>query len=300
MDWTDLPPLNATRAFAAYADKGSLQAAGAALNVTHAAISQQIRQLEAHLDLRLLDRAGRAAVLTPEGQLLADALLGGFGAMAQRARELRQQDRARPLHVTTTPTFAANWLMPRLPDFRQKHPEIDIMIDPNPNLSDPTAGGIDIGIRYGNGDWPGLESEMLLQTSIAVVAAPSLIGTRDAATPRDLVQFPWLQELGTSESSMWLEDNGVPETATAGMVHLPGNLLLDAARSAQGVAVTARSWVEEDLRSGRLRLLFEDARRKGYHIIVGPGALRPAARSFRMWLRGQGRKAHPADAPVQA
>lgn len=287
MEWSHLPPLSALRAFAAYADKGSVQAAGAALNVTHPAVSQQIRHLETHIGMTLLDRSGRSGVLTVEGRLLADALLQGFEAMAGRVAELTQEEKSRPLHITTTPTFAANWLMPRLPEFRQRHPDIDIMIDPNPALIDPSPGKVDVAIRYGNGPWPGLETTLLLSTSIAVVAAPSLIGTQDAGTPADLVKFPWLQELGTSESSMWLQEQGVEVASMAGIVHLPGNLLLDAARSAQGVAVTARAWVEEDLRSGRLRLLFEDAFDKGYYLVTHSASLRPSARAFGTWLERQ-------------
>ncbi|PSL22246.1 LysR family transcriptional regulator [Shimia abyssi] len=285
MDWSNLPPLSAMRAFAAYADKGSVQAAGTALNVSHSAISQQIRGLEQHLGLALLDRTGRAAVLTREGQLLAEALLGGFATMVERVSALTEQENERPLHLTTTPTFAANWLMPRLSTFRAAHPEIDMMIDPTPNLADPSPGAIDLAIRYGDGNWPGLASELLLQTSIAVVAAPSLIGTRNAGLPSDLLQFPWLQELGTSESSIWLEQHGVIEGELAGIIHLPGNLMLDAARSGQGIAVTARAWIEEDLRSGRLRLLFEDDKHKGYHIVSHLSVVRLATRHFRSWLR---------------
>lgn len=287
MNWSKLPSLSAMRAFAAYAEHGSQQSAGAALNVTHAAISQQIRALEAHLGLRLLDRSGRASALTVEGRLLADAVLSGFAGIQRCVEDLVDQEARRPLHISTTPTFAANWLMPRLPDFRAKYPELDIMIDPNPTVVTLELGGVDIAVRYGTGQWAGVETEMLLKTSIAVVAAPSLIGQCDAATPGDLARFPWLQELGTSESSLWLERHGVTETRAAGMVHLPGNLMLDAARDAQGIAVTARAWVQEDLRNGRLRLLFEDGESNGYHIVWHPHALRPAAKVFRGWLRGQ-------------
>ncbi|MEQ9695287.1 LysR family transcriptional regulator [Shimia sp. SDUM112013] len=286
MDWRSLPPLSALRAFAAFAEKGSVQSAGAALNVSHAAISQQIRNLETHLGLGLLDRSGRAAVLTLEGRQLAEALLSGFEVMAQRVEELTSQQTVRALHVATTPAFATHWLVPRLPEFRAKHPEIDIMIDPNPALTDPTPGGVDICVRYGDGRWSGFDTEELLPSSIVVIAAPSLIAGRQITTPADLAQFPWLQEFGTSESTEWLRKHGVDEgTARGGMVHLPGNLLTQAACNGQGVAVTARAWVEDDLATGAVTLLFEDAREKGYHIVTHPTALRPAARSFRAWLR---------------
>ena len=173
MDWTDLPPLSALRAFAAYAETGAVQKAGDKLNVSHAAISQQIRNLENHLGLRLLDRSGRSASLTEEGRALASALETGFGEIARTVAQLTGSEQARPLHVSTTPSFAANWLMPRLADFRSRHPEIDIVIDPNPALCDPTPGGVDIAIRYGNGHWPGMEARLLIPSAMAVVAAPA-------------------------------------------------------------------------------------------------------------------------------
>ncbi|MDA7427368.1 LysR family transcriptional regulator [Primorskyibacter aestuariivivens] len=287
MHWTALPPLAALRAFAAYAETGSVQKAGAALNVSHAAISQQIRNLESHLGLTLLDRSGRAARLTHEGRQLAEALADGLGTIAARVAELTGADAARPLHVSTTPSFASNWLMPRLAGFRSLHPDIDIMIDPNPALTNPQPGGIDVAIRFGAGRWPGLEAELLLPTSIAVVAATDLIGTHPADCAEDLMRFPWLQELGTSESTAWLRNQGVTEARTAGLVHLPGSLTLEAARQGQGILVTAKEWVLGDIAAGRLRLLFEDPPGKGYHIVTAPGVPRPPLRDFLRWLRRQ-------------
>lgn len=285
MHWTTLPPMAALRAFAAYAETGSVQRAGTALNVSHAAISQQIRNLETHLGLRLLDRSGRAAQLTPEGRHLAEALADGFGTIAARLAELTGADAARALHISTTPSFAGNWLMPRLAEFRARHPEIDIMIDPNPALIDPGPGGIDVAIRFGDGRWPGLEAELLVPTRLAVVAAPALIGDHPAACAEDLLRFPWLQELGTSESTAWLNQQGVTDARTAGLVHLPGSLTLEAARQGQGVLVTAKEWVKDDIAAGRLNLLFQDPPGKGYHIVTAPGAPRAALRSFLRWLR---------------
>lgn len=288
MHWTALPPLAALRAFAAYAETGSVQKAGAALNVSHAAISQQIRNLETHLGLTLLDRSGRAARLTPEGRQMAEALANGFGAITARVAELTGADAARPLHVSTTPSFASNWLMPRLAGFRALHPDIDIMIDPNPALTDPQPGGIDVAIRFGAGHWPGLDATLLLPTSIAVVAATELIGTHPAECPEDLMRFPWLQELGTSESTAWLRSQGVTEARTAGMIHLPGNLMLEAARQGHGVLVTAKEWVLGDITAGRLRLLFEEPPGKGYHIVTAAGGTpRPALKPFLKWLGKQ-------------
>lgn len=290
MNLTSLPPLSSLRAFAAYVDTGSVTAAGNMLNVTHAAISQQMRKLEAHMGVRLLDRSGRSMSLTAEGAQLAEALRSGLGRIAQTVEALTGADAARALQVTTTPSFAANWLMPRLAGFRAAHPDTDIMISASATLSDPTPGGIDLAIRYGAGDWPGLQSEMLIASPIVAVAAPALIGDLVPDGPAALTRFPWLQELGTSEATLWLERHGVSDARLTGLLHLPGNLMLDAARSGQGIAITARVWVAEDIRAGRLRQLFEEPKGLGYHVVIGTGVQRQTLRDFATWLRREVRR----------
>ena len=108
MDWRDLPPLSALRAFSAFVETGNLVKAGAALGVSHGAISQQLRGLEEHLDVALLDRSGRALRLTPEGKQLGEALHAGFGGMIEAVQQITGVQDARPLHISTTPTFAAS------------------------------------------------------------------------------------------------------------------------------------------------------------------------------------------------
>jgi LysR family glycine cleavage system transcriptional activator len=293
MDWTALPPLSALRAFAAYADRGSVAEAGRALNVSHAAISQQIRNLEAHMGVTLLDRHGRWMRLSAEGERLAAALIEGFGTMLQTTQELTGRDADRPLEISATPGFAAVWLMPRLPLFRARHPEISLTIDPSAALRTLEPGGLDVAIRYGNGDWPGLESTLLVLSPIVVVAATDLVGEREIASPADLRPFPWLQELGTNEATDWFAEHGVEQDRSRGMTGLPGNMMIEAARQGQGVAITARLFVEPDIRAGRLRLLFEDTRKKGYYLVTRPGVARPPLRHFVSWLRREAVKAEP-------
>lgn len=289
MDWASLPPLTALRALAAYADTGSMAEAGTRLNVSHAAISQQIKGLEDRMGLALLDRAKGNGALTPEGRALAEASLDGFAAIARLAAELTGLDAERPIQVSTTPTFASAWLMPRLAAFRAKHPELSLMIDPTPELREIKPGGLDMALRYGSGDWPGLEAEMVIETPIAVVASPTLVGNREFKEPKDLTDYHWLQELGTSEASEFLERYGAVLNKAKGLTSLPGNLLVEAARAGQGVGVSARAFVEADIAAGRLRLLFEDTRKKGYYLVYRPGVMRPSARQFYRWLVSESR-----------
>ncbi|NIZ13229.1 LysR family transcriptional regulator [Phaeobacter sp. HF9A] len=285
MSWRDMPSLAALRAFAVFAETGHVQRAGALLNVSHAAISQQLRQLEAHMGLALLDRSGRSLRLTPEGEQLAQALTLGFGAIRSAVQDLTVRGAGQPLHVTCTPMFATHWLMPRLPVFRQAHPDVDLVIDPSGEVMQLVPGGIDIALRYGKGDWPGMETEMLLASPMVVVAAPGLLDGRSVTRPENLLDLPWLEEIGTNEASVWLKSRGVTEAVKAGRIKLPGNLLMDALRAGQGVAVSVQAFVAPDIAEGRLVQLFCEEKGRGYHIAHRPGVLRPGARHFVNWLR---------------
>lgn len=287
VNWRDLPPLSALRAFGAFADAGSVVRAGVAIGVSHAAVSQQIRALEQHLGLALVSRRTRELVLTPEGRRLADAALAGFGGVAHVVGEMTGKDAMRPLQISTTPAFAGGWLMPRLAGFRAAHPGIDLSIDPTPSLRDIGPDGVDIAIRYGSGSWPGLSASLLVRSATVVVAAPSLIGGRAVAGLADLVDLPWLQELGTTETTAFFEKHGLQRSAGRGLTSMPGNLVLEAARDGQGVAVFAQAFVAHDLAAGRLRLLFTDDEREGYFIVTRPGVLRPPAKAFVSWALRQ-------------
>lgn len=284
MNWQHLPPLSALRAFSAYVETGSLTKAAAALNVSHAAVSQQLRQLERHLDLALFDRSGRMLSLTDAGTRLASVTVSSFQRMIDTVEEVTGADAMRPLHVSTTPTFATSWLMPRLPEFQEKHSDLNIMIDPTLQLVTLETGGVDVALRHGMGHWPGLESELLLTSPMVVVAAPSLMGTRVVDSPADLAGAPWIEELGTSEASRWLEQNGISSDLRR-KTSMPGNMMLDAVRNGHGVAVTVRNFVEADLAAGRLVALFTAERAGGYHIVTRPGVQRPPLRAFVRWLR---------------
>mgnify|MGYP001798587938 CR=1 FL=1 len=222
MDWRKLPPLAALRAFTAFAQTGNVARAGNALGVSHAAISQQIRALEAHLGLTLVDRSSRALEMTAEGTQLAEALTEGFGVIDRTVAMLTGADAERPLHISTTQLYAMTWLMPRLTDFQDKHPGIDLMVNPSTELTDPGPGGFDLALRFGAGNWAGLDSEMLVPTDIFITAAPSLVADRVIADPCDLLDLPWLQELGTNESADWLRKHGVTQTRVKRIIHVPG------------------------------------------------------------------------------
>ncbi|MBO9413021.1 MULTISPECIES: LysR family transcriptional regulator [unclassified Ruegeria] len=287
MDWMKMPPFAALRAFSAFAETGNVVQAGSMLNVSHAAISQQLRALEKHLGTSLLNRSGKSMVLTPEGEHLAQALHLGFRAIGAAVTDLVQSGLDRPVHVSLTPSFAASWLMPRLPAFQAEHPDIDLALEPTPKLVTLGPGGVDVALRYGAGGWPGVTSELLLPSPITIVAAPSLLGDKTNWTAAELSQLPWLEEFGTTEATTWLAGQGVEHGPRAGRIALPGNLLLDGLRTGQGVTVTARHFVESDIADGRLVELFCQPGNSGYHIVTTENSMRPAVRTFVSWLRRQ-------------
>ena len=174
-------------------------------------------------------------------------------------------------------------------DFRARHPGVSLMIDASPDLRPLGPGGIDIALRYGNGDWPGTVAKLVLATPVVVVAAPALVGRGPITAVADLVDFPWLQELGTTEATRFLQRHGMAHNARRGLTSLPGNLMLDAVRDGQGVAVVARAFIAADIAAGRLRLLFQDDDRRGYFLVTRPGVLRPSVRAFAAWVMGQAR-----------
>lgn len=262
--------------------------AGDALGVSHAAISQQLRVLEEHLGTSVVDRSGSALRLTPAGSALAVATQTGFATIAKSVADITGARASRPVHVTTTPSFAAAWLMPRLPVFRALHPEIDLMIDPSATIVPLQADGAEVALRYGKGEWSGLDAALVLQSSMVVVAAPSLVGDGPVPDVAALAALPWLEEFGTTEATRWISQQGRPKL-TGPRVQLPGNLLLDGARDGHGVAATGRALVERDIAAGRLRVLWADTNTEtGYFVVTRPGILRPAVKSFVSWLRREG------------
>ncbi|WP_439121778.1 LysR family transcriptional regulator [Marivita sp.] len=290
IDWTKLPSLSALRAFCAFVQTGSVIDAGIALNVSHAAISQQLRSLETRLGTPLFDRSSRALELTNEGRDLARALEDGFGRIATGVEALTNSDAQRPLNVGCTPTFASAWLMPRLASFQTEHPGIDMIMTPSPVLTDPSPGAIDVAIRYGTGGWNGLDSEPLTPSPVVVVGAPSLFQGTLPKEPRELIVYPWLEELGTTETTSWLSAQGLENVRVLSRTQVPGNLMIDGARNGNGIAVTTRIAVAEDLAAGRLIAVFEDRLDAGYHLVTKPGVQRAPLKAFLRWIRREAAK----------
>jgi LysR family glycine cleavage system transcriptional activator len=287
MNWADLPSLTGLRAFAALAETGSYSGAAAALKVTHAAISQQIKSLEGRLGVTLVVRAGRGMALTDDGEVLARHLATGLAAICEGVEALTDSATARPVQVTMSPAFAVSWLMPRIMDFQQQHPSIMLMLNPTAQMIDPAPGAVDVAIRYGHGEWPGMDVTPFLLTDMVVVGARDLVGERRAVAPTMLVHMPWLQELGTNEVAEWMDRHHVRPERPLMITHMPGNLVMDAVRRGDGLTYTARCLVHREIQSGLLVELSSEKAAGRYNIVTRSGVLRAPAKAFVKWLKRQ-------------
>ncbi|MDH5798823.1 MAG: LysR substrate-binding domain-containing protein [Paracoccaceae bacterium] len=287
MDWTRIPPLNSLRAFSALAANGTYAQAGRVLNVTHAAVRQQVRQLEEHLQVTLVDRAGRGMVLTEDGRMLARELENSFGRIARATESLRHAGAARPVQVTMSPAFAVKWLMPRLADFQARHPDTTLLLNPSGQFMELKPGGIEVAIRYQRFENLTPAHDVLLPVDLVVVAVPELVRGRAVGELSDLTDLPWLQELGTSEVLDLMQRNKITPSAPMQISHMPGNLIMDAIIRGDGLTYTVRQWVEEDIRAGRLVQLFAEEEAGAFCIHTPAGEQREAVRQLIRWLRRQ-------------
>jgi LysR family transcriptional regulator, glycine cleavage system transcriptional activator len=288
LDWRTLPSLTALRAFAATAELRSFSQAARVLNVTHAAVAQQVRALEDQLGRALVQRDGRGVSLTADGEQLAEALAEGFAAMVRGVEALRAGEADRPVRVTLTASFAAQWLMPRLKDFWEKHPDIGLSLHPDARVVDMHRERMDLGIRYGNGDWPGVEATFLASARLVIAGAPSLLGDRARLTPEEMRDMDWILQRNWPEQDAYLRQLGLdPEKLSR--TDLSGeDLVISAARQGLGLAVENLALIESDVEGGRLRVVHESREKlPAYFIATLPGPQRAAARAFLKWLKTQ-------------
>ena len=287
MNWKQIPSLNSLRAFHLVADTGSYTRAAEALNVTHAAIIQQVKALEQHLGIPLIERRGRSIRLTDEGRRLARDLEVGFHSIKEGVERISGAQADQSVQITMSPAFAVEWLMPRIPEFQSAHPDITLMLNPTSKLIPLKRGGIEVAIRYRDKRRPGSEIEPLLISDMIVIAAPSLIKGRNIGAPADLVDLPWLQELGTNEALDWLTYHGVVPDKPLQINQMPGNLIMNAVRRGDGITYTARAFFQEDLKAGRIVELFSEKAFGRYHLETASGPLRPQVSRFVEWLRSK-------------
>jgi len=282
-------PLNALRAFEAVAAHLSFTDAAKALNVTTAAVSSHIKSLEEFLETPVFIRHSRSVRLTSQGARLLPGVQRGMGELTRAVDQLRQNRTSGLLNISLLGSFLQKWLLPRLGDFYQKHPEIDLRFNASRELVDFMQTDFHAAVRYGSGDWPQLRSEKVLDDWVFPVASPALLAKLGPInTMGDLHRYPLLH----SASEPWIDwlrrVGGDTMRVERGPVIDDSASVLTAAEQGHGLALARWSLVAGDLAAGRLvRPLAQSVRQHyAYYFVAPPDNFDlPKVIRFNEWLR---------------
>lgn len=298
MGMRSIAHLNALRAFEASARHQSFSLAAQELNVTPAAVGQLVRTLEDWLGSPLFVRStsGRARLVTTEvaEQALPD-IRAGLERLAVGLERLRSGSAGGVLTVTVSPAFAAKWLLPRIERFQAAWPETDLRLDTSLKPVDFVAQRIDVGVRYGRGQWPGLAAEKLMDEEVYPVCAPALLATATLQAPDDLRGQVLIHDQSVDTSTgfaswqAWLRHAGVQGVPTDRGLRINNSAaVLQAAIDGQGVALARSVMAHDDLAAGRLVRLFPQVRLDSalaYYVVYRPECIaQPKVAAFRDWL----------------
>ncbi|MDB5358712.1 MAG: gcvA 10 [Rhodospirillales bacterium] len=285
-----LPSLTALKAFEAAARHQSFTRAADELFVTQAAVSRQIRELEEALGRPLFHRLHRRVELTEAGATLAAATAHAFEGIEAAVLRIGGGMPESLLQISVEPPFAMQWLLPRLGRFNQRHPEIDVMLDPDFAIVDLTGSGAELAIRYSDDQtsWPGTESHPLAEIWGAPVLAPGLLSRGPPLEgPGDLVHYTLLHEEDREYWARWFREAGLPDLAVRrGPVFTDATLAIEAAVLGQGVVLGDPILTGDDVAAGRLAQPLPQTSCFGAYWLVTPegGPQSPGAIAFARWL----------------
>jgi LysR family transcriptional regulator, glycine cleavage system transcriptional activator len=284
-----LPSLNALKAFEAAARHESFTKAADELAVTQGAVSHQVKALEAELRLRLFNRERQRLVITEAGRSYLEVVRDAFDRLAVGTNRLLQQQRAGSLTVTMSPNFASKWLVHRLGRFSDAHPDIDLRVSASPQHIDFAREDVDLAVRHGDGQWPGLSVTRLCVEELFPVCSPKFMRGRGALRePADLKSRTLLHVTDRRDWSRWLEAAGVPAgDAERGPIFNQSSMAIDAAVDGQGIALARTALAAWDLCAGRLVRPFALGLKAPYaYWIVCPKSTAdlPKIATFRDWL----------------
>jgi LysR family glycine cleavage system transcriptional activator len=283
-----LPPLNALKAFEAAARSESFTRAAEELNVTQGAVSHQVKALEGILGLKLFNRERQRLMITEAGREYLAVVRDALDRIAVGTERLVQRQSSGVLTISTSPDFAAKWLVQRLGRFAEVHPDIDLRVSATIQHVDFAREDVDLAVRHGDGNWAGLEAVRLCSERLFPVCAPKLVAGRNRITKAvDLLKFPLLRLEDWTNWARWFDAAGVTAAAVPGPVLNRASMLIDAAVDGQGFALARTALAAWDLINGRLiRPIDVSLRLANTYWIVCPKATSalPKIRAFREWL----------------
>jgi len=280
-------PLNALRAFEASARHASFTRAAIELCVTQAAVSHQVKLLEERLGTVLFHRLPRGLALTDEGMALLPTLQDAFdriGGLLERFEGGRFRE---VLTVGAVGTFAVGWLLPRLPQFRDAHPFVDLRLSTNNNRVDIAAEGLDFAIRFGTGAWHGTDAVRLLDAPLSVLCAPEVAAR--LREPADVARETLLRSYRADEWLDWFAEAGVAAPpAIKGPVFDSSSTMVEAAVQGIGVALAPPAMFRRHLAVGAVEQPFGIAVSKGSYWLTKLKSKTPtsAMAAFQEWLLG--------------
>lgn len=284
-----LPPLNALKAFEAAARHESFTRAAEELCVTQGAVSHQVKALEAELAVKLFNRERQRLIITEAGREYLAVVRDALDRIAIGTDRLLQRQNSGVLTVSTSPDFAAKWLVHRLGHFVEAHTGIDLRVSATLHHVDFTREDVDLAVRHGDGNWPGLDAVRLSPEQLFAVCSPKLLSSRKRlARPADLLKFPLIHMDSRAEWNSWLQEAGFDgEAVTHGPVLNRASMVIDAAINGQGIALARTTLAAWDLLNGRLVRPFAlSLPLKRTYWIVCPKATAslPKIVTFRDWL----------------
>jgi len=283
-----LPPLNALKAFEAAARSESFTRAAEELNVTQGAVSHQVKALEGILGVKLFNRERQRLAITEAGREYLAVVRDALDRIAVGTERLVQRQTSGVLTVSTSPDFAAKWLVPRLGRFSEAHPDIDLRVSAATQYVDLAREDVDLSVRHGDGNWEGLDVVRLYSERLFPVCAPRLVSGRNRITKAsDLLKFPLLRLEDWKNWSRWFDAAGVTTPAVQGPVLNRASMLIDAAVDGQGIALARTTLAAWDLINGRLvKPIDVSLSMANTYWIVCPKATSalPKIKVFREWL----------------
>ncbi len=283
-----LPPLNGLKAFEAAARSESFTRAAEELSVTQGAVSHQVKALEDTFGLKLFHRERQRLFLTDAGREYLAVVRDAFDRIAVGTERLLQRQESRVLTVSTSPDFAAKWLVNRLSRFAEKHPDMDLRVSATTHYVDFARDEVDVAIRHGDGNWPGLDVQRLYSERLFPICSPKLVAGRNRVTKvADLLKFPLLRLDDAKNWTRLFETAGVKATVGPGPVLNRASMLIDAAIDGQGIALARTALAAWDLINGRLvRPVDVSLKMANTYWIVCPKAASnvPKIATFRKWV----------------